>query len=163
MFKLKHQIMKICVLKHMHLLRVASQCQNPFCGKRVVWVKWLSLTRDKGHVILKHSSHDIPSQQLHIPKTFTPLAKCTFNSWQSTPPGRSYLRLVWTLNQWMTICSSFIDQLIGFEMMKAFVLAIQTVISLDSPFEPERKCFSKITQIYNLAHKPLRLRSKHSR
>ena len=43
------------------------------------------------------------------------------------------------------ICSSFIDQLIGFEMMEAFVLAIQTVISLDSPFEPERKGFSKIT------------------
>ena len=59
----------------------------------------------------------------------------------------------------MTTCSSFIDQLIRFEMMEAFVSTIQTVISLDSPFEPERKCFSKITRIYNLAHKLLRLRS----
>ena len=33
---------------------------KPFCGKSVVKVKWLSLTRDKGHVIPKHSPHDIP-------------------------------------------------------------------------------------------------------
>ena len=52
--------MKIYVLKHMHLSRKASQCQKPFCGKSVVKVKWLSLTRDKGHVIPKHSPHDIP-------------------------------------------------------------------------------------------------------
>ena len=39
----------------------------------------------------------------------------------------------------------FLDQLIRFEMMEAFISAIQTVISLDSPFEPERKGFSKIT------------------
>ena len=136
---------------------------NPFCGKRVVWVKWLSLTRDKGHVILKHSPHDITSQQFHIHETFTTFTKCTFNSWHSNPLGRSYPRLVWKLNQWMTICSSFIDQLIRFEMMEAFVSAIQTVISLDSPFEPKRKYFSKITRIYNLAHKLLRLRSKCSR
>ena len=52
---------------------------------------------------------------------------------------------------------------IRFEMIEAFVSAIQIVISLDSPFDLERKCFSKITQIYNLAHKLLRLRSKHSK
>ena len=79
------------------------------------------------------------------------------------PPRRSYPRLVRTLNQWMTICSSFINQLIGFEMMEAFVSAIQTAISLDGLFEPKGKCFSKITWIYNLAHKLLRLRSKRSR
>ena len=67
--------------------------------------------------------------------------------------GGSYPKLVWTMNQWMTICSNFVDQLIGFEMMEAFVSAIQTIISPDSPF-------SKITQIYNLALKLLRLRSK---
>jgi len=55
--------------------------------------------------------------------------------------GRPYPKLVWTLNQWMTICLSFIDQLIGFEMTEAFVSAIQTVVLLDSPFEPERKYF----------------------
>ena len=162
MFKSKHQIMKICVLNCMNLLRSASQCQNPFCGKRVVWVQWLSVTKDKGHVIPKHSPHDIPSQQLHIPKTFTTFAKCIFNSWKS-PLGRSYPRLVWALDRWMTICSSFIEQLIRFEMMEAFISTIQIVISLDSPFESERKCFSKITRIYNLAHKLLRLRSKRSR
>ena len=143
MFQSKDQIMKICVLKCMHLLRVASQRQNPFYGKRVVWVKWLPLTRDKEHVIPKHSPHDIPSQQLHILETFTTFAKCTFNSWQLTPLGRSHPRLVWTLNQWMTVCSSFINQLIRFEMMEAFVSTIQTVISLDRPFEPKRKCFFK--------------------
>ena len=160
--------MNICVLKCMHLLKASSQCQKPFCGKRVVWVKWLSLTRDKGHVIPKPSPHDIPSQQLHFPETFTTFTKCTFNSWQPNPsppppPRRSYPRLVRTLNQWMTICSSFINQLIGFEMMEAFVSAIQTAISLDGLFEPKGKCFSKITWIYNLAHKLLRLRSKRSR
>ena len=124
--------MKICVLKCMHLSRVASQC--------------------------KHSHHDITSQQLHIHETFTTFAKCIFNSFLDI--RRSYPRLVWTLNQWMTTFSSFIDQLIGFEMMEAFVSAIQTVISLDSPFEQERNFFSKITRIYNLAHKLLGLRSK---
>ena len=68
--------MKICVLKHMHLLRVASQCQNTFCGEKVVRVKWLCLTRDEGHVIPKHSPHDIPSQQPCIHKIFTTFAKC---------------------------------------------------------------------------------------
>ena len=71
MFQSKDQIMKICVLKCMHLLRVASQRQNPFYGKRVVWVKWLSLTRDEGHVIPKHSHNDILSQQPCIHKIFT--------------------------------------------------------------------------------------------
>ena len=94
----------------------------------------------------------------------SPLLQSAHSILDNQPPlGRSYPRLVWTLNQWMTICSSFIDQLIRFEMIEAFVSAIQIVISLDSPFDLERKCFSKITQIYNLAHKLLRLRSKHSK
>ena len=95
---------------------------------------------------------------------YSPLCKVSYSILFLTinPSRRSYPKLVWTLNQWMTICSSFINQQIGFEMMEAFVLAIQIVISLDSPFEPKRKYFSKITQIYNLALKLLRLRSKRS-
>ena len=80
------------------------------------------------------------------------------------PLGRPYPKLVWTLNQWITICSSFIDQLIGSETTGAFVSAIQIVISLDRPLEPKRKYFfSKINQNYNLALKLLRLKSKRAR
>ena len=94
----------------------------------------------------------------------SPLLQSAHSILDNQPPlGRSYPRLVRTLNQWMAICSSFINQLIGFEMMEAFVSAIQTAISLDGLFEPKGKCFSKITWIYNLAHKLLRLRSKRSR
>ena len=77
--------MKIYALKCMHLLRVASQCQNSFYGERVVWVKWLSLAKDEGHVIPKHSHHDIPSQQPCVHKIFTTYAKChiQFSYWQS--------------------------------------------------------------------------------
>ena len=70
----------------------------------------------------------------------SPLLQSAHSILDNQPPlWRSYPRSVQTLNQWMTICSSFIDQLIGFEMMEAFVSSIQIVISLDSPFEPERK------------------------
>ena len=67
MFKSKHQIMKICVLKRMHLLRAASQCRNPFCGKRVVCVEEELLQRDQ---VLKLLKGHIKEVQIQMKKSY---------------------------------------------------------------------------------------------
>ena len=61
---------------------------------------------------------------------YSPLLQSViFNSLIDNQPFRKVLpKIAMDLNEWMIICSSFIDQMIGFEMKEAFVSDIQIVI-----------------------------------
>ena len=54
-------------------------------------VFWNASNFQKWQVNVKHSHHDITSQQLHIHETFTTFAKCIFNSFLDNQPPSEVL------------------------------------------------------------------------